>query len=400
MNHAAEADGPFPEQSAPLRILQVIGRLSERFGGPQHYVREVSTGLAGVGHAVTLLGTDSGEPGLRPDEIGLPNVTVRVERGHGGFAIAPRATRAIDRLVGKADVVHIHGMYTYPGSVAARCASRRGTPYIISPHGAANDFHFRMRRWKKVPFEALLQRDELRSASAVVVLSDLERRHAQRNFGLGNVVVVPPSIAIPDRPDEMVAAPIFNAHPELRGKRLVTFMARFSEKKGAPLLVEAFERVAAQVEDAHLVLAGPDDESGIGARTEEMLRGTELGERVTFPGMLRGELKAAVLTGSAVFALPSADESFGIAVAEAMAASVPVVVTPEVALSVEIAEVSAGRVVSRTPAGVAQGILDVLSAPDRLEMGRRGRLLVADRFAADVVTERLESVYRDATAGR
>jgi glycosyltransferase involved in cell wall biosynthesis len=154
--------------------------------------------------------------------------------------------------------------------------------------------------------------------------------------------------------------------------------------------------VAGARPDAHLVLAGPDDD-GEGARLRALVPRLGLGGRVTLPGMVSGELKAALLQHSAVFALPSEDENFGVSVVEAMAVGLPVVVTEGVAIHREIAAAAAGLIVPGTAPALADALAGLLD--DRALAGRaggNGRALARSVFDWTAVAPELERMYSQA----
>ena len=130
----------------------------------------------------------------------------------------------------------------------------------------------------------------------------------------------PPSPAAPGRRN---CANFFSrAFRELRGERLLLFLGRLHEKKGCDLLLEAFRRVAPPL---HLVFAGPCADADLEAR----LRALAEGLPVTFTGPLYGEEKWAALAAAEVFILPSHQENFGMAVAEALACGLAGAAFPE-----------------------------------------------------------------------
>ena len=383
------------DKGAPLRILHVIGRISERFGGPQRYLREISSILAARGHTVVVIGSDAGDRGLTADGAAFSDKTeCIVVPGFGGFAFSPQFPLRVRRALSAADILHVHGLYTFPASAAARMARAQRVPYVISPHGAATDYHHITRRWKKAPYERLVQAPELRHAGAVVTLSEQERVQAQANLRVSTkVVVARPPVDIPSRPTNIELDRFYDDFPELRGKRLVTFMARLSEKKGAPIAVDAFMAAAGDMPDTHLVIAGPDDEGGLGAALRRNLVATPAASRVSFLGMVSGARKRALLGASSLFILPSADESFGLAVAEAMAAGVAVLVTPHVALATEIEASGAGVVSARRVDELGKAMRGMLTHEALPQMGVRGRDLIARDYSDEAAGGGLEDAY-------
>jgi glycosyltransferase involved in cell wall biosynthesis len=119
--------------------------------------------------------------------------------------------------------------------------------------------------------------------------------------------------------------------------------------------------------------------------------------RVDFPGMVVGREKARLLEEIDVFALPSADESFGIAVAEAMAAAVPVVITEHVAIAGDIEAAGAGLVAPRSAEGFAAALRRLLGNPaEGRELGTAGRRFALRNYSRSASMAALEKIYEDA----
>jgi glycosyltransferase involved in cell wall biosynthesis len=130
--------------------------------------------------------------------------------------------------------------------------------------------------------------------------------------------------------------------PVCRGKRLLLFLGRIHEKKGCDLLLSAFAKIASRFPDLLLVMAGPE-QPGVSCWRE--LAGTlNIGERVLWTGMLSGDVKWGAMRAADAFVLPSHQENFGIAVAEALACGLPVLISREVNIWREIDEAHAGFV--------------------------------------------------------
>jgi glycosyltransferase involved in cell wall biosynthesis len=119
--------------------------------------------------------------------------------------------------------------------------------------------------------------------------------------------------------------------------------------------------------------------------------------RVRWLGPLDEAGKRAFLARATVLAFPSAHESFGLAVAESLAAGRAVVVSPEVGLSDELARAGAGRVAPAEAPRLADALRSLLDDPDeRARLGRSGRALVAARFTWDRVADRTLAMYERA----
>ena len=290
------------------------------------------------------------------------------------------------------DVVHIHTLYRFHDLAAAIVARRNHVPYVIQAHGSLDPWHRAHRRRPKDLYHALVEDPIIRGAAVIVCTSERESRSIRELRYEVPRWVIPIGIDVdslrnPAPPD---AFPGIRPEPD---ERILTFIGRLTAKKGVPLLVEAFRAVAADYPTARLVIAGPDDEA-IGARLSAALADARLVARVAFVGPVDGEVKRALLQRSDVFVLPSADESFGVAIAEAMAVGCPVVASPEVAIQDVIARAGAGIVAMREPEAIARAIRVILGDPSgAAAMGDAGKAVVDSLYSLRSVSAVADAMY-------
>ncbi|HEX2115680.1 MAG TPA: glycosyltransferase, partial [Alphaproteobacteria bacterium] len=209
-------------------------------------------------------------------------------------------------------------------------------------------------------------------------------------------VVIPNGLDLAEYADLPRPGGVRSGHPAIAGRRIVLFLGRLNFKKGLDLLVPAFAEACRSVNDLHLVIAGPDD--GMRQETERLVAEARIGDRITFLGMLGHAQKLAAYRDAAMFVLPSYSENFGIAVVEAMACGVPVVISDKVNIWREVQEAGAGLVAPTTVSAVADQIVRLARDPEAAAMGARGRRLVEERFSWDKIACDLESVYRSLAA--
>jgi glycosyltransferase involved in cell wall biosynthesis len=172
------------------------------------------------------------------------------------------------------------------------------------------------------------------------------------------------------------------------------FLGRINWKKGLDRLIEAMALLPA----ATLIIAG-NDEEGLTPRLHAQMKKNGTEHRIELRGPVSGAAKQELLDTSAVLVLPSYSENFGNVVLEAMAASMPVVVTPEVGLAADVAEAQAGIVAPNDPASLAAAINMLLcDSALRDTLGSNGRALVEDRFTWDAVAVRMERAYENVMA--
>jgi glycosyltransferase involved in cell wall biosynthesis len=390
-----------------VRLLHVVPTYvpAWRHGGSIAAVHGLCTALVRRGHEVTVFTTDvHGTATLdvpRAAPVGVDGVTVwyfpvtsprRLYRSPAlGAALARRLEREMDF-----DLAHLHSAFLWPTAAAARTAARAGIPYLVAPHGAmVSDLVRRRGRLRKSLWLRLVERRTWAGAAAFHATSRLEADEAARlGLPMPPVQVVPYGVeAEPWDPacEADLSPPVRAA---LARRPLLLFLGRLSWKKGLDRLVAAL----ADVPGAILAIAG-NDEEGYRARLDEVAAGADVVGRVVYLGPVHGADKAALLHRADALVLPSYSENLAIVVLEAMAAGLPVVVSPEVGLASVVREHGAGVVTAGDPPQLASALRRLLGDPaERRAMGRRGRE-AAREFSWPAVAARMEAVYDAILAG-
>src|SRR4029453_3912868 len=150
------------------------------------------------------------------------------------------------------------------------------------------------------------------------------------------------------------------------------FMRRVNRKKGLDMLIEALAKVAAGDKRLHLVIAGPDQE-GLRPGLSAIIEAREMTPRVTWVGMLSGNLRWGAYRAAEVFILPSHSENFGLVVAEALACERPVLISDKGNIWREVDPAGAGFWAPDTECGTVmllQRWLDVSEDEQRIMRSR------------------------------
>jgi glycosyltransferase involved in cell wall biosynthesis len=401
----------------PLRVLHVAASLAPRFGGPSKVAVEMCEALVRAGLEVVLFTTDLDEWApwgrLTPRTLKVPTersvdqngVEVRYFKTAwpSRLFFSPAMATELRRRTREFDLVHVHSLYLFPTLAATHYARRFARPYIIRPHGTLDPWHRRRHRFRKAFYNTLIERRNLNGAAAIHYTAEEERELARPLGITAPAAVIPPGIDT-DEFDKLPPRDAFRRqYPELADKRLVVFLGRLTPKKGLDLLIGAFASVVREFGDAHLVIAGPDDE-GYGSLVRRLLQEAGLLDKATILAMVQGEQKLALLADTDVWVLPSYAENFGVAAVEAMACGLPVVLTDRINIHHQVTAAGAGLVVPCRADAVALAIRRILADPAlarRLSAGARH--LVQSQFTWATAARRLISLYdavRDAGQGR
>ena len=257
----------------------------------------------------------------------------------------------IDRF----DGVIVNGIWQYQ-AVAARHEVAGKKPYVVFAHGMLDPYfkdRFPLKHLKKLVYWILQEHRTLNQANAVCFTTETEKTIAAEGFPFRHFkrVVVPYGTRGPVGDPPAMKQAFLDAWPELKGTEYLLFLSRIHPKKGCDLLIEAFAQAAPA--SMRLVMAGPDDTS-LGNELRQRAEQLGIANRVTWTGMLKGDLKWGAFFGAEAFILPSHQENFGIAVADALACSIIPLISDKVNIAPEVAGDGAGIVASDTLEGTVQ----------------------------------------------
>jgi glycosyltransferase involved in cell wall biosynthesis len=378
-----------------MKLLHVLASVDPKGGGPMEGVRQRGLRLEQLGHSVEVVSLDDpaasfvqGFP-LKVHAVGPP----RSSYGYSA-ALAPW----LDAHAAEYDAIVVNGLWQYHSFAAWRALRRIGLPYFVFTHGMLDPWFKRaypLKHLKKWLYWPWADYRVLRDARAVLFTSDEERLQARRSFWLyrANEEVVAYGTTAPPGNAVELREGFLSMHSELRGRRLLLFLSRIHEKKGCDLLVRAFAELAGTEPTLHLVMAGPD-QSGLVVHLKQIAADHGVGERISWPGMLRDEMKWGAFYASDAFILPSHQENFGISVAEALGCGLPVLISDKVNIWREVMAHGAGLVAPDSLQGTTRLLRDyvALTPPQRDAMGSNARGLFAERFTVSAMADSLLKV--------
>jgi glycosyltransferase involved in cell wall biosynthesis len=383
--------------SVAARALHVIPAVAARYGGPSVAAFEMCRALAAERIDTMLVTTDADGQGRLPVPIGevtetsgVPTIYFR-RRGSESYKWAQGLANWVTAHIREFDLVHVHAVFSYASMTAARIALAAGVPFIVRPLGTLDPWSLARHRWRKRALLELGLQRALAGASAIHYTSLGEQQLAEAaQPWLPRGVVVPLGIEEAFFAD---GAGENSEHP------YVLALGRLDGKKGLNVLIRAFHDAWHRGHSEwRLVIAGDGDPRTVRA-LKALAASGPAASRIVFPGWVDGARRETWVRRASLFALPSAQENFGLALGEAMASGVPVLVTPGVNLAPDIASAGAGWVVERAQPALAAGLGQALQ--DRAERLRRGAAArrFAERFRWSAIARALTALYVDVLRG-
>ncbi|MEP6515955.1 hormogonium polysaccharide biosynthesis glycosyltransferase HpsP [Microcoleus vaginatus] len=386
-----------------MRILQIIPSISLVYGGPSQMVIGLSAALAFQGIDVTIITTDSnGDIGQPPLDVPL-NQPIK-QNGYQiiYFRCSPwrrykfslSLLQWLNENAGQFDLAHIHALFSPVTTLAATIARYHKLPYIMRPCGMLDPADLQKKKRLKQIYAAVLERPNLAGAAAIHFTSKEEAKISER-FGLDCTGKIPVArdLVIPLG----VTAGFFPKRLRESQVPIILFMSRIEPKKGLDLLITALESILASGISFKFILAGSNpQDAGYETRIKVQIQNSILAQYTTITGFVSGDLKSELLTNADLFVLPSYYENFGIAVAEAMAAGVPVAISDRIHIAEDIQQAEAGWVEPLEVGAIANSIKSALLNPqERQRRGLNGQEYAKKHYNWEAIAQQTIDAYQE-----
>ena len=333
-----------------FRILHVISSVNPINGGPIEGLLQLADVNQRAGHSVEVLSLDDPDsPWVKSCKIKCyPMGPSKLKYGY-----TPRLVPWLRANRSNFDVVIVNGIWGFGSFGTWLALHDSATPYFVFTHGMLDPWFkktYPLKHFKKWLYWPWAEYRVLRDASAVMFTCEEERRLARRSFWLYRcdefVVNYGTAGAVGDA--GLQRSEFLSQFPHLQGKRCLLFLGRVHVKKGLDLTLNAFAELLRRLPEGktgnlHLIVAGPSNDA-YGEKMKSLAKALGLSERVTWTGMLTGDRKWGAFHSADAFVLSSHQENFGIAVAEALSCSLPVLISNKVNIWREIRQVEAGFV--------------------------------------------------------
>ncbi|MCF4967973.1 glycosyltransferase [Nostoc sp. CMAA1605] len=386
-----------------MKVLHIIPSVASVRGGPSQAVVEAVKALINAGVDAEIATTNDNGDDLLYVPIGklveYKQVPVQFFRRFSPkvnsireFAFSQDLTTWLWQNVSQYDLLHVHAIFSYPSTIAMTIARLQRVPYIVRPLGQLCEWSLQQSYQKKQLYLKLIERANLNYSKCIHFTSEQEQQEAAPLKLRSPSFVVPHGLYIPHI--------IPNARQRLRqqlnlpdDEPIILFLSRLHAKKGLDYLIPALSKLL----DYHFtfVIAGSGD-ADYESKIKSLVIAHGLQNRTHFTGFVKGEKKDLLLQGSDLFALTSHSENFGVAVLEALAAGIPAIITPGVALANMVTQENLGYVAEFDITAIATSIKQALDAPQEAKQrGDRARKFISENYTWDCIASKLISVYTE-----
>ena len=374
-----------------MRVLHVIPSVAERSGGPATAILPMCRALVEQSADVALVATNDGLAGINTESFadykGVPARFFPVQLG-ASFKYSRPLAAWLNHNLRAFDVVHIHAVFNHASIAAANACRNAGVPYIVRPLGTLDPWSMKQKPVRKRMFWMLSGKKMLQHSAAVHYTAQAERDATEKYLRMNHGRVIPLGV---ETANGVPAMPLAECFPALAQQPYVLVLSRLDPKKGVDILIEAFVSLVRRPQFAgwRLVIAGDGPRDYVATLKEKAANS----HRIVFTGWVEGERKEALLRNASLLALPSLQENFGFCVVEAMAHSVPVLLSPQVNLAREIEAANAGWIVERD--GLTSGLAAALADESQRTLRGKAGYEFAQRYSWKKTAADLISLYEE-----
>ena len=387
---------PFSQRrSIRVHILHVVYECvpNAHHGGITKIVLELAKAQASGGHEVEIA-TLGGDHLVAEEQ----HLYVRIRRFRPTL-MAPRAhslelSRTL-RAESGIDIVHAHNTFLPMNITARRIASRVGAPLVVTPHGTLDPRLLRdgtLRALKKRCYIALIERQTLNAAHAVIVNTDEEAAWVRSIGVTSSVHVIPNGTQIGVGYDELGARQFAEEWELPSTAKRILFIGRINPKKQILRIVEAFDEVRRVQPNTYLLIAGDRAQSATYvAQIDAAIARRDLTDSVRWLGFLDETAKAAAYHNASLFVHASISEGMPMSVLEAMGAGLACVVTPGTMMS-RVARL--GGVLEVGEDELAEALTTLLGDDTaRTELAKRARSLANSTYSWSSIAATVCATY-------
>ena len=304
------------------------------------------------------------------------------------FRIPKFTYRQILSIVSDYDIIHLMDHWTILNAIVCRAARQLNKPYVVCPAGALPIFG-RSAVIKKL-YNRLVGYKLIQGACNHVAITSAESYQFEP-YGIdhSDVTVIPNGIDCNvefERDDSL-----FRNKFGIGDNPFILFLGRLSLIKGPDLLLRAFLNVKNEIDNYHLVFAGPDGE--VASELKEIVAGSGVAHKIHFIGYVGGVDKYQAYCASDVVVIPSRQEAMSLVALEAGAAGTPVILTDQCGFD-ELADSGGGIIVEATIDALQRGMLEMRDKREDLDdMGEKLKQYVSKSYSWDAVLDKYMTIY-------
>lgn len=378
-----------------MKILQIIPRFNPLLGGGVNVVFNFSKFLSKRGHEVTIITTDWGFDENYANIIEAEGVEVLSFRSITNmflFIPTPKLGDWLSKNIKNYDIVHLNGARSYQNIVVHKYAKKHNIPYVLQAHGSVMRIVERQ-KLKKI-YDQLWGYKIFSDSSKVIALTYSEGESYERmGINKEKIEFIPNGIDLSIYDQLPQRGGFREKHSIGKNERIILYLGRLHKSKSIDLLIEAFSGLIGSLNNAILVLVGPDD--GYKDILIEKAKNLKIEDKLILTGPVSENEKVSALIDSDVFVTPRF-YGFPITFVESCACGLPIVTTNG-GDDLDWINNTVGYVTNFDVDELEAAILKILTDRELELLFRENcKAVVREKFTWELIAKNLEAVYRRA----
>ncbi len=296
-----------------MRIALCSDYFYPKIGGITTHIEGLAKALEERGHEVVII---TKKAKFNDRQHGLNVIRVNSFFNTSGVLDIPQTSELEKRIKEfKPDVIHGHHAFSPISLLSIAIGKKLGIKTVLTNHSIQFLYDFDY-LWKPTSYVLFPYREYINTADRIIAVSKAAAKFIS-HFTSKKVKIIRNGINVNE----------FSPKVKLFDGKSVLFVGRFAHRKGIHILLEAFQKVKEEVENAHLTLVGSGYFSSI---VSLLVKTLNLSKNVSIVGQVKKEKLIEIYQNSHVFVLPSLyGESFGIVLLEAMASKTPIIASDD-----------------------------------------------------------------------
>ena len=359
-----------------MKVLYVIASLDKRMGGTVYsvlnYYHSIRNDID-----VTVVSTFTKKETKYHDKLVVnDNKIFYFEADLNIWRFSVSFLKYLTNNIRKFDVVHIHGMWSFPTWYSAKCAYKNNIPYIISPHGMVKKYALNHKKIKKKIYWKFVEEKIFSRARYIHCITNGEQKSV-RMLSLSDTFLLANTITVGEYKNNINLS-----------ERYLLFLGRLDPIKGLDNLISSMKLI----DNIKLIIAGDGDKK-YAEHLQKMTSDLNLSDRVSFIGFVEKENVSKLFNNALATVVCSYTEVFSLVALESIANSTPVVISNQCDFD-DIEKYNAGVITkSNSPFDIAIGIEKIMKM-DHDTLSRNAYNLALSKFSNNKIGNNLLKLYK------
>ncbi len=302
------------------------------------------------------------------------------------------ARKKIYKFLQKFDVIHFHELWSIKTIFLSYFSGKISSKHFFVGHGYLDPWSINEKYIKKKLFIKFFLNYAYKSACASFFSTKEEYIDARKNIKCINIFVIPNGVNI-----NVFNEKNFKEQNIKKKKNKIIYFGRIHKKKGIEILLNAIKSLPVDFFDNfYFEITGPGEREYVDI-IKKIIKESNLEQKVNLRSPISRHEKANYLFNSDIFILPSFEEGDSIALKEALASSLPVIISKQCRMNI-VEEYNAGLVIESNTGSVLKALIKIATL-DLEKMGQNAKKLIREKYDNTECSMRLLHIYEDIYTG-